>query len=92
MYPLPQDHDLSFLHGALLLQVATGACEVILNFHADISITALTDFAVRTPAGVERFEDPRQGSPALFECLGAHIAHAQRPRQAAWNSHSTTGS
>ncbi len=43
MYGLPNNTDLSFFRGKLLLQVCIGYNEVILRFSDDLSVTLQTD-------------------------------------------------
>lgn len=45
MYGLPENTDLSFFNGKILLQVCIGYNEVILRFDGDVSITIQTDIA-----------------------------------------------
>jgi len=51
MYKLPDNVDLTFFKGSLLLQICIGANEVILRFENQISITIQTDIVHKSQSG-----------------------------------------
>lgn len=75
MYGLPEDIDLTFLHGKELLQVCIGLNEVILNFHGQVSITVESEFTHMARTGeVTRFQDCRSSALALASFLGISLS------------------
>lgn len=77
MHGLPADLDLTFLQGIVLLQVCTGANEVILNFDGDVSIAVESKCRVRDASGRETaFNHPRSSSAALTELLSDVVTEA----------------
>lgn len=77
MFGLPADVDVSFLVGAVLIQVCAGENEVVLNFDEDVSIMSAATIRYAEDGEPQReLEDARTVSKALIDLLGQTIVRA----------------
>lgn len=73
MYGFPPDVDLSFLEGAVLVQVCVGENEIILNLEPNISIMATSTVLVEREGQRDTCDDARTAGIALLPLLGASV-------------------
>ena len=91
MYGLPENIDLSFFEGAILLQVCVGAHDLILNFDKDISVSIESTIAIekKSKSGATKqlssnqtYEDYSQAATPVAAFLDRSISSVK---------HDTTG-
>jgi hypothetical protein len=78
VYGLSADVDLSFLIGAVLIQVCVGENEVILNFDSEVSIMSAASVRYGGAGAMPETIDTAQGAGrALIGLLGQGVVSAE---------------
>lgn len=78
MYGLPNDLNLAFFKGKLLLQACFGAHDLILNFDGGVSITVTSSVGCVSSAGsIQHYDDFRQVAPLVLALLNQTILSAE---------------
>lgn len=80
MYGVPVDLDLSFLHGAELIQVCLGQHQLQFHFHPVGSISVEGGWELRDAAGVRidgHWQDPDRPPYQLHRPLGRRVARSE---------------